>query len=193
MNARWKLHISIHPDSVLDAFKIIYQIINSSDIKIQGKLHTADMTNTNKCQPGKQFAFIVLVVDEDIDKLRNLLQHLANELYSNSIKTDPRPINSDPEQASRKWDLPVKTDGIIPAYFNYRTDIYTIIDDNDLADYTMGYPPYKENTKIFVDNQDSPNIAMIERTYWNSLSSDEKGNPLKYNDPFKSILIEKQN
>lgn len=187
-SATWKIHISVDPDQVEDAIDILYSEIEKSDLIIHGKVHTATKEPVMRVQPGKQFALIVLDADSDKKEWLTLLTNIAKRFKEKSIKVDSRAINSDPEQSWRKWDATIEVENA-PPYFNYRTDSFTVIeDDEDFEDFTIGYSKLA-GTSSNVRFAPGTEGYMIKRSYFESLPEDQKHNPTNVVDFLEDITI----
>lgn len=170
----WKIHISINPKDRDRAWSIIMPIIKETQLRIHGKIHQA--ITEEDVQPGKEIALIVDSTQTNIRLWQVFLTKVANELFNNGILPDTRPINSDPEQATRKWDATIKTKEGVPSYFNYRSDLYTVIEDALWQD-------------IYADVQGNIFQNQIKQSYYTSLAEGQKHNPLNEEDFLKDIII----
>lgn len=175
----WKIHISIDPNKIAAAAEIICHILNAENapnvsIKFAGKVLAGGG------QPGKQVAFTPYVdAMEDLPALQTFLQQIDQALFDANIGVDPRPINSDAEQASRKWDAQIRyLDGSV-SRFNYRDSNITLLEDTEMDEITS---PYDNILQIGV-------LYLVRQSYFMQLPEAQKHNPAQLEDPYSQFSL----
>lgn len=179
---QWKIHISFDPAKRDEAWKIIGDVLMESSLPIRGKIHTLVDIHT---QPGKQIALMLNDASLGLhqaptarDGLRKewetLLSTIGQKLNAAEIGLDPRPINSDAEQAERKWDKAIPIPNL-PSYFNYRTDSYTILEDDIFETISTTARPEDQ-------------AKMLSQTAYRKLPESQKHNPTQIDDPIAEFF-----
>jgi hypothetical protein len=187
--ADWKIHMSFDPTKLTKAWEIFHDEIQRTDLPIKGKIHSSTTgSGSNAAQPGKQIA-IMLEKTSEGSKLEVFLSRLSHRFQEAGIGTDSRPINSDPEQASRKWDTSIPVADGMPSYFNFRTDSYTVVEDelfDELVEAgTAG--PLEGNINL------AKNIAggadFVRKSHFPTIPDEKKCNPLGIECPFDGMVL----
>lgn len=184
----WKIHLSIDPQQRDVAWPIIKRHIEATSLKIHGKIHQA--REQTGVQPGKEIALLVDSTDVNGEKWGVFLSNLSRELSQAGVQIDPRPMNSDREQATRKWDATLAREEGIPAYYNYRTDLYTVIDDGIWDMVTGGYQMTNEGNVASVPGNNQGE-KMVKQSYYQSLPEARKYNPAGENDFLAQVVVRK--
>jgi len=196
--ATWKIHISIDPTQRDVAWPIIKASLERTKLRIHGKMHQSLTEDPQRLQSGKEVALMVDSEQHNPQEWEAFLSDLANNLHQAGIRPESRAINSIPQQAERKWDGGIKTEGDLPSYFNYRTDLYVVVADEEWSQVVGTLPPIEidgrsirpevtENTAHYPGAPHSE--KMVKKNYFRSLPQDKRHNPMNEKDFLKDIII----
>lgn len=177
----WKIHISIDPEKIATAAKIICEILNEEKNAPKVSIKFSNTTLAKTGQPSKQIAFTFY--QEELSNLENISRFLNNietALDSAGICPDSRKINTESEACKTKFDASIRDTEGKPTRFNYRNDQCIIMED-----------------ALYIDCGGEGNITQmmeqiwVKQSYYLSLDDKQKYNPGQILDPFSEIRIKK--
>lgn len=177
----WKIHISIDPARVVEAAALIAKELNKENApKVHIKFATSQLALSPLSQPGKEIAFVFHSEElHNKPKITHFLNQIELALNERNIGPDQRPINSDTESATYKYDAAIFNTHGKPTRFNYRNDYCVVLEDETFLQ--LGG---KDNVTP-IGNQ-----FYIRQSYYLSLPNAEKHNPgNQYSDPFAEIRL----
>lgn len=176
----WKIHISIDPQQMSDAAKLITEVLNQpSSPRVSIKFASKSLAATG--QPCKQVAFLFYQEElADKQKITNFFNQVEKILSQHNIGIDHRAINSDEEIAIVKYDAQLFEDSGKASRFTYRNEQCLVISDEEYI------KEFGNESNITVED---PRIV-VKQSYYLSLPNDERHNPGNHNpDPFATIKI----
>ena len=137
--SHWMLHISVNPAQRYLAWAIVGQLLSSTPLCIQGKIHSTSSSEKSKqCPPGTEISLNVLKVDEtNQTEWLQFLSLIAHQFSEMNIQPDSRPIKRDPQRDGNH--LVISCNGV-PNYFTYRP--------KNLLDDPLKFPSPFTNLKI---------------------------------------------